>query len=185
LDWTRRKGSYKISGINYTSHAFATIKFQDLAILLNDCIGYQSGFVIRPELLDRQESRVYSCFTAVSSDTRKKLGFINYDIGAALQSICLHLVPDLSLYPLHQELVDDKTAFRQKIMTETGKDLAWVKRELSKLDNEPTGKTQASSTLQAYYDEGLRLRKDVIASVPQDILTVANTYAKEEYKKVA
>lgn len=159
------------------------IRFQDLAILLNDYIGYKEGFIIRPQPLDSQQSRIYSCFTAISSQTRKILGFINYDIGAALQTICLGLVKDPSLYPLHQELIQDKAVFRQKVMTETGNDLAWVKQELSKLDNEPKGKQHKSLTLQAYYLEALVLRKDVINTVPQHVLDIANAYAKPEYAK--
>lgn len=160
-----------------------SIRFQDLALLLNDCIGYKEGFIIRPQPLDEQQSRIYSCFTAISSDTRKTLGFINYDIGAALQTICLGLVKDPSLYTLHQQLIQNKVLFRQKVMSETGNDLAWVKQELSKLDNEPKGKQHASPTLHAYYLEALNLRKDVINSAPQNVLDIANTYAKPEYTK--
>jgi len=159
------------------------IKLQDLAILLNDCIGYKEGFVIRPQPLDSQQSRIYSCFTAISSQTRKALGFINYDIGAALQTICLGLVKDPSLYPLHQQLIQNKVLFRQTIMNETGNDLAWVKQELSKLDNESEGKQHASTTLHAYYLEALDLRKDVINSVPKATHSIASTHAKTEYTK--
>lgn len=161
----------------------STIRFQDLALLFNDCIGYKEGFIIRPQPLDSQQSRIYSCFTSVSSEARKALGFINYDIGAALQTICLGLVKDLSLYPLHQQLINNKILFRQTIMNETGNDLAWVKQELSKLDNESAGKTHASTTLQSYYEEALKLRKDVINTVPQATLIIASTYAKTEFAK--
>ena len=84
-------------------------------LILNDCIGYNGTFVIRPNLLDNQNSRVYSVFTGISSKTRKLFGYTNYDIGSALQTICIQLVKNPALYPLHQELVNEKKAFRAKV----------------------------------------------------------------------
>ena len=165
------------------------IKFQDLATLFNECIGYKDGaLIIRPTLTDMQHSRVYSCFTSISSDTRRKLGYINYDIGAALQTICQSLVKDPSIYPMHQELIDDKNAFRDKIMQEMGKDLAWVKTQLSKLDNEKEGiADKLQGTLQGYYQESMKLRKEIIALTQkneQEIYNRAYEFAKDELKEV-
>jgi len=163
-----------------------TLKLQDIAILLNDCIGYSNGFIIRPVPLDRQYSRIYSCFTTISSETRKALDFINYDIGAALQTICLQLVNQPSLYPLHQDLVTDKVAFRQKIMNESGESKEWVKQELSKLDNKETPPKYNHPTLKAYYQEAQQLRKEVInttQNTEQEIYNKAYLFAKINYKK--
>ncbi len=156
---------------------------RDVIMLLNVCIGYDNGFVIRPEVTDNQYSRVYSVFTSIKSSTRTLLGFNNYDIGSALQTICLQLVKNPSLYPLHQELMNDKNRFRQKVMLETGNDLEWAKRELSKannLDNMPE-KYKRYPTLEAYYKEAVLLREEVIQSADATILERAEAFAKPKY----
>ena len=156
------------------------IRLRDAMLLLKYCIGYNDGFIIRPEIIDRQKSRVYSVFTSISSKTRTLLGFINYDIGSALQTICLQLVDNPSLYPLHQELMNDKQAFRAKIMQETGKSLTDVKEELSKADNLDKVPKRYTNypTLKAYCEESLILRKDVIDNAHEEVHSIAYSHAK-------
>jgi len=158
---------------------------RDVIILLNGCIGYDNGFIIRPTLTDDQYSRVYSVFTSIKSSTRTLLGFTNYDIGSALQTICLQLVDNPSHYPLHQELMADKNAFRQKIMFETGNDLKWAKKELSKannLDNLPK-RYKHYPTLEAYYKEAVLLREEVIQGADAIVLERAEKFAKPKFRK--
>ena len=158
---------------------------RDVIMLLNDCIGYDNRFIIRPTLTDDQYSRVYSVFTSIKSTTRTLLGFTNYDIGSALQTICLQLVDNPSLYPLHQELMNDKNAFRQKVMIETGHDLKWAKKELSKannLDNMPK-RYKHYPILEAYYKEAVSLREEVIQSADTTILERAEAFAKPKWRK--
>ena len=161
------------------------IQLRDVMLLLNECIGYANGFVIRPVITDYQFSRVYSVFTSISSDTRKQLGFINYDIGSALQTICLHLVEDATIFPLHQELVDDKVAFRTKVMDETDQDMQWVKKELSKIDNldNMPKKYNHYPTLKAYYEESQNLRKEIIDTAEPGLLDKAQEFAKNRWDK--
>lgn len=161
------------------------IRLRDVMLLLGSCIGYQAGFIIHPELIDTQFSRVYSIFTSISSHTRKLLGFINYDISSALQTICLQLVKDPNIYPLHQLLVNDKYTFRDKVAKEMGEDIVWVKKELSSADNRnsmPT-KYKKSPTLQAYFEEALVLRKEIIRNAEPKLLERATDFARTKYKK--
>lgn len=162
------------------------IRLRDVMLLLNNCIGYSNGFIIRPELTDEQYSRVYSVFTSIGSTTRKLLGFINYDIGAALQTICLQLVADTAKYPHHQELVSHKHAFRAKVMAESDKDLDWVKKELTSADNRDKMPKYYTSipTLKAYFEEALSLRKEIINSAEPIILSRATDFAKTKWNKV-
>lgn len=166
-------------------NTLSKFKLRDMILLLNNCIGYDNGFIIRPRLNDRQHSRVYSVFTSISSETRKILEFINYDIGSALQAITMHLVDDNSIYPLHQELVDDKVAFRQKVADETGRNLRWVKTELSKIDNLDNKPKRYSKypTLDAYYDESQILRSEIINTAEPTVLQRARDYAKPNWVK--
>ncbi|MDD3597091.1 hypothetical protein [Sulfuricurvum sp.] len=162
------------------------IRLRDTMLLLADYVGYNNGFVIRPTLKDDQHSRVYSVFTSIGSETRKRLGFINYDIGSALQAICMHLVVDPSKYPLHQQLVNDRRRFRTQIADEANEDIAWVKEELTSADNREDMPKRYNTipTLKAYFEEALVLRKEVIGSAESTILDRAMEYAKPEWIKV-
>ncbi len=161
------------------------IKLRDVMLLLGNCIGYDCGFIIRPQTMDYQFSRVYSVFTSISSDTRKQLGFYNHDIGSALQTICLQLVEDSSLYPLHQELADDKIAFRTKVMNEVEQDIDWVKTELSKIDNldNMPKRYDVCPNLKAYYKEAQILRKEIINTAEPELLRNAQYFAKNKFDK--
>lgn len=162
-----------------------SIKLIDTILLLNNCIGYTNGFIIRPQLTDRQNSRVYSVFTSIGSRTRDLLGFINYDIGSALQTICLQLVDKSYNYPLHQKLAEDKVKFRASIMNETGKDRAWVKTELSKIDNldKMPKRYKNYPTLQSYFSEAQNMRAEIIADAEANVLDNAKSMAKVSWQK--
>jgi hypothetical protein len=164
----------------------SSIKLRDIVLLLNDCIGYCNGFVIRPQQSDKHYSRVYSVFTSISSATRKRLGFMNYDIGSALQTICMHLVADPSKYPLHQQLVNDRHKFREQVADEANKDIAWVKTELTSADNHKDMPKRYNTvpTLKAYFEEALILRKEIINSAEPLILDRAMAFAKPEWIKI-
>jgi hypothetical protein len=162
------------------------IRLRDTMMMLSECIGYNNGFVIRPHLKDDQHSRVYSVFTSIGSTTRKQLGFINYDIGSALQTICMHLVADPSKYPLHQQLVNDRHKFREQVADEANKDIVWVKTELTSADNHKDMPKRYNTvpTLKAYFEEALILRKEIIGSAEPTILDRAMTFAKPEWIKI-
>ena len=124
--------------------------------------------------------------TSISSDTRELLGFTNYDIGSALQTICLQLVDNPSIYPLHQELMNDKVAFRTKIMAETGHDMKWVKSELSKINNldKMPKKYKQYPTLTKYYYEAQILRREILEDADELILSRAYTLAKPRWMAI-
>ena len=163
------------------------IKIRDMMLLMNNCIGYNNNcFIIRPTVKDIHYGRVYSVFTSISSDTRSQLGFINYDIGSALQSICLQKVQDDSLYPLHKELMNDKVAFRNKVMIETSKDMDWVKEELSKINNldKMPKNYEKYPTLKVYYAEAIPLRNEILANADPILLSRATIFAKSKWIKI-
>jgi hypothetical protein len=143
------------------------IEFRDLIILFKNTIGYRDGsFIIDLDSKDSNSNRIYSVFTSISSKTRLKLGYINYDINAAMPTIAMQLLPDgeQELYPLHQRIVDDRTAFRNEVMKQTGKSLDWVKTELSKLDNMVNYNT-SFEILDEYFQEGETIRDSVITHI--------------------
>lgn len=158
------------------------IKLRDVMLLMNDCIGYMNGFVIRPQPEDKQKSRVYSVMTSISSETRTKLGFKGYDIGCAMQTICMNLVKDIKKYPLHLEYVNDKHAFRQRIMRETDKDITWVKKIFSAIDNmaKLPKKIDKYQTISEYFKEALRLRKEIVEGAEIELKYNADRFAKNK-----
>jgi len=169
-----------------STEVLKAIPLRDTMLLLSNCIGYMDGFVVRPIIKDIHYSRIYSIFTSISSKTRKLLGYKNYDIGSAMQTISLQLVKNPLDYPLHKELVDDKIAFRTKVMHEINKGMAETKQELSKADNlDKVPKRYAKyPLLQRYCQEAQKLRKEVIEVVDKTIYTRAYMFAKPEYIKV-
>ena len=169
-----------------TAAQLQQIRLRDTMLLLSNCIGYNSGFIIHPVVTDKHYSRVYSVFTSISSSTRSLLGFINYDIGSALQTICLQLVDQPSLYPLHRELMDDKQMFRTRVIKETGNDMKWVKTELSKIDNldKMPKSYKQYPTLRLYYDEAQKLRREIIDDADKLIYSRAYLHAKPQWKQI-
>ena len=186
LEFKKKVVECQVLDFIITMNNLSAVRLRDVMLLLSDCISYDDGFVIRPRLEDRQYSRIYSVFTSISSETRKVLGFTNYDIGAALQTICLQRVDEPSLYPVHQELMNDKIAFRAKVQRETGKDYKWVKKELSKINNEKDTmpkRYEKSQTLKAYYREAMLLRKEIISSAEPLMRSRAEEFAKPKWEK--
>ena len=185
IDFKENEMSYQPLDFVVRIDLIHAIRLRDTMLLLSQCIGYNNGFVIRPTLKDEQHSRVYSVFTSIKSTTRKQLGFINYDIGSALQTICMHLVADPSKYPLHQQLVNDRHKFRALIADEANEGIAWVKKELTSADNRENIPKRYNTipTLKAYFEEALILRKEIINSAEPLILERAMAFAKPEWIK--
>jgi len=81
--------------------------------------------------------------------------------------------------------VDNKTSFRNKVIAESGKDLQWVKKELTSADNREKMPKRYNSIpiLKAYFDEALLIRREIIESAEPLILNRAISYASNKYKK--
>lgn len=160
---------------------------RDLYILLNELDGYneKKGYVIKNSstIKDKQNSRVYSLFTGIKSETRKVLGFINYDISTCMQTIVAAFV-DMTKYPVHQQLLDDKHTFRANLSEELNVDINMVKKIISSADN---GKKHnrirhKSITLCKYVDESDTLINEfyeVIKRTNPDMIEIAEHFAND------
>lgn len=165
--------------------------YRDLYILLNHLVGKDEdgNYIINntSQIQDVQESRVYSLMTTIKGKSREILGYINYDISACMQTIVASVV-DMSKYPQHQALIDDKRAFRSRIQTELNKTYDQVKEILSAADN---GKKyqkyrETSETLDSYIGEAETMVDEFIAYFKEHNITVyhtATSYAKTEWEK--
>ncbi len=161
---------------------------RDLFILLSHFRGLHTGsFVVATDKQDTQNSRVYSVWTSVSSQTRQALGFKNYDMDSALQSIVFNFI-DVTKYPEHEKLILDKRAYRGLIISELDCNYDRAKRLLSAADNGQENKARNQSpTLMAYskeceqmVDEFTELMQEARADLCQN----ATKHANHLYDKV-
>ena len=178
------------SDIIMTAEMLTDINPRDIFILLNHLCGIdeEGNYIIRNEIVDRQKSRVYSLMTSIKSDTREKLGYINYDISACMQTIVSHFV-DMSRYPRHQALIDDKRVFRQSLADALNVDTDKVKEMLAAADNgsKHVRLSERSETLRAYIIEAENMVDEFMAYMKEhnpDLIVNATSYAKHEMEIV-
>ena len=140
-----------------------SLHIRDQVVLLSKCSGTRDGKLhVVNQITDTADSRVYGVMTMLTSRARTSLGYHQYDIEAALQSIVFDVIvakvgPGAEKrFKHHFRMTCDRKKFRQEIADEVGKDVSWVKTALTKIDN--GGKvskriTDRSPTLAGYIDE--------------------------------
>lgn len=164
---------------------FREIQPRDRYIMLSQLVAIdERGYLIdnSSTIDDKQASRIYSLFSSLKSETRRALGYINYDISACMQTIVAHYI-DIEPFPLHKELLEDKRRFRSKIMEELECSYATAKEHLSAADNGKQFKNlrKKSTTLDRYIDEAETLVDTFLGKVKKDcthLYTTALSYAK-------
>jgi hypothetical protein len=123
----------------------------------------------------------------LTSDARTLLGYHQYDITAALQSIAFDVLcakapyDVLKRFPLHFMMVNDRKSFREKIASETGTSVAWVKTALTKIDNGGSVhyKTiEKSETMMKYKDEFKPFVEEFMKYVDPEMVSIAKRHAK-------
>lgn len=162
---------------------------RDQIILLSRCAGMVSGsYHIVNDIKDTQDSRVYGLMTMLTSRGRNILGYKQYDIAAALQSIVFDVLDARApydakkLFPAHFELIVDRKIFRQKISKETGKDISWIKVALTKVDN--GGKVSdsvinKSNLLEKYINESRLFVDEFLMYIDNHLIDVAKKHTKQ------
>lgn len=173
------------------------IKIGDAIFMLSRCVGYKDGyFKIALNESDNQNSRVYNTFTSIGSDTRKVLGFINYDIQTAMQTISLQILlhgraDEIKLknkYPEHFALISNRTDYRDELAQETGWSYGDVKTALSSIDNGGSGgvnyQTNGDMRIWLYKEEAKPLMQEVIKLCDRDKHAIAWGYARTRWGNV-
>ncbi len=152
---------------------------RDRFILLSRCLGAIDGKLhISNFIKDNNVTRVYGLMTMLTSPARTTMGYKQYDMAAALQSIVVDQLEVNGInveesYPAHYALVRDRKSYRTKIMEETGKDETWAKKKLTSIDNGGTvgeGYLHRSPSLKAYKDEANNFAMDYLDAIPIDQL---------------
>lgn len=178
------------------SDILKSIKIGDAIFMLSRCIGYKDGyFKIALNESDNQNSRVYNTFTSIGSHTRKALGFINYDIQTAMQTISLQILlhgraDEIKLknkYPEHFALIANRTDYRNELAKEAGWTYDEVKTALSSIDNGGSGgvnyQTNGDMKIWQYKEEAKPLMQEVIKLCDRDKYAIAWGYARTRWDK--
>lgn len=183
----------KSSDLVISKEIFHKLHPRDIYLMFNHFGGVDSegNYIIKNSktIMDYHSSRVYSLMTSLKSTTRKEIGFINYDVSTCMQTIVSHYV-DMSKYPRHQELIDDKRSFRQKIAKELNiVDIAIVKEMLSASDNGKEYKNilNSAKTFKEYMDETESMVDEFINHIEINkpkLIEKALLFAKPEFELV-
>lgn len=115
---------------------------------------------------DEFYGRSYNVFCSLRSIERKKLGYIGYDMSAAMQSICLQLIKATNEdYPMLWNYAHDKMykkRIRAEIAQDLGIDIDEVKSKLTAFANGSTTEKKRHPYYKAFQEESNRLRKAVL-----------------------
>ena len=116
---------------------------------------------------DESLGRTYNVFCRLKSSDRKQLGYINYDISSALQTICLQLIGGSeSDYPTLTKYATDK-GYKDALRASISRDLKIptddVKKKLTAFANGGVSGKDKHPMYQVFQEESDRLRREVLA----------------------
>ncbi len=127
--------------------------------------------------------RHYNVFTRIKSIERSQLGYINYDMSAAMQTISLQLIQATKDdYPLLTRYSKDKQfkrQFRDAIANDIGISVTQVKKRLTSFANGGKKDIERHESYQAFYDESVQMRKKVMQLVDDDLLAIATKQSRK------
>jgi len=130
--------------------------------------------------------RTYNVFCSIRSEERKKLGYIGYDMSAALQSICLQLInAKKEDYPILLEYANNKE-YKKQIRAEIAEaldiDVDEVKSQLTAYANGSKKDIGRHEHYRAFQTESNKLRKAVLRYVSlydKDVLINARLQSRK------
>ena len=131
--------------------------------------------------------RAYNVFCSIRSRERRKLGYYAYDMSAAMQSICLHLIKAKEEdYPMLWKYAKDK-AYKNRIRTEIAQSLKVdvnevVKKTLTAFANGLVYGKDKHPHYKVFQEESVRLRRAVMKYVRMNDPDVI-VKAKEQSRK--
>ncbi|WP_415408245.1 hypothetical protein ACLHDG_06745 [Sulfurovum sp. CS9] len=139
--------------------------------IITNSIGFENGnFIVslnhhsptNPTL-----GRSYNVFTRLRSFERKVLGYLNYDMSCALQTISLQLIQatedDYPLLTRYSKDISFKRALREDISTSLNIPIADVKAKLTAFANGGVSGIDKHHSYRKFQEESDRLRRKVLA----------------------
>jgi DNA-binding transcriptional MerR regulator len=148
---------------------------------------------------DPNLGRTYNVFTSLSSEERKALGYINYDISSGIQIISFGLLYRYgsSMYRTAEDLFESypmifkygwephyKRELRETIAKDLNISVDEVKQLLTAYANGSQKSTDGSEALAQFQEESDQLRRDVTALIAQkesQVLEAAINQSKHEF----
>lgn len=119
------------------------------------------------EKAEKYEGRSYNVFCALRSHERLALGYISYDMNAAMQSISLQLIGAVSKdYPMLWKYTHDKAykkAVRKQIAQDLGITIEEVKARLTAFSFGSVKDRKLHKHYEAFQAESDKLRREVLA----------------------
>jgi len=161
--------------------------------IIHFCIGFDSKakeFIVSLEheaSTNENIGRTYNLFTMLKSCDRKALGYINYDMSCALQSISLQLIKATEReYPMLTRYAQDKIFkryVRETIAKELNVEVCEVKQRLTAFANGGLKDRKKHLLYAQFQEESDRLRREVLSYVAKyetHVLELAIQQSKRE-----
>ena len=143
--------------------------------------------IIHESSTDETLGRSYNVFSRIRSKERLRLGYISYDMNAALQSISLQLIKaDEKDYPVLWKYTHDKEhkkKIRLKIAEALGLDVDEVKKKLTAFANGSASGINLHEYYKDFQKESDKLRRAVLQHINEtepDVLERAREQSKRE-----
>lgn len=172
--------SSKCLQVKWTSLPVDIIKRQSVTTILQVLsmgIGYDSftnSLIVSLEHTsntDETLGRTYNLFGRIKSQDRLDYGYIEYDISASVQTICLQLIKATKeSYPLLTMYATDKafkSSLRATIANDLGISMNKVKKKLTSFANGGISSKDKHPIYKQFQEESDRLRREVMAYVAE------------------
>ncbi len=139
--------------------------------IISNSIGFENGnFIVslnHTSSTDPSLGRSYNVFTRLRSFERKQLGYINYDMSCALQTISLQLIQatedDYPLLTYYAKDISFKRALRDGIANDLNISVSDVKQKLTAFANGGVSGIDKHPLYKQFQSESDRLRIEVLA----------------------
>ena len=169
-----------------------TFSFKSILLLLTRTLYIANNKIYVPiihEACTKEEyGRTYNIFCRIKSSERNRLGYIGYDMNAALQSICLNLIKATEYdFPILYNYSFDKIYkknMREKIAKEVGVTVNIIKSKLTAFANGYVDKSCKNELLIKFQNESELLRRKVMKHVAINYPDVLERAKEQSRRKV-
>ncbi len=139
--------------------------------IISSSIGFKNGnFIVslnHTSSTNPMLGRSYNIFTRLRSFERKALGYLNYDMSCALQTISLQLIQaredDYPLLIRYSKDITFKRALRENIANDLNISVDEVKKKLTAFANGGVSSIDKHLHYKAFQEESDKLRREVLA----------------------
>ncbi len=165
-----------------------TFTYTSILHLLSVTVGFtHEGIVVSAHHTSSQNPNTHrhdNVFTRIKSVERLALGYISYDMSAAMQTISLQLIQaSESDYPLLTRYTKDKQfkrQFRTTIANDLDVPMKQVKERLTSFANGGVQDKNRHSDYLAFYNESVQMLSEVMGKAPPHIVQMSKRKSKKK-----